>query len=89
MRVAWLRRYRQSLNGSAPSSRACATFVHSGNECAFTNCDRALVNHKEQWVGEVCHVKAASASAIVGRVKVASVSRDEPVLREPVSRSLV
>lgn len=34
-------------------------FVHSGNECAFPNCDRALVNHKGQWVGEVCHIEAA------------------------------
>jgi hypothetical protein len=34
-------------------------FVHSGNQCAFADCDRVLVNHKGQWVGEVCHIQAA------------------------------
>jgi hypothetical protein len=34
-------------------------FVHSGNQCAFPECDRALVNPKGQWVGEVCHIQAA------------------------------
>jgi hypothetical protein len=34
-------------------------FVRSGNECAFPGCDRVLVNHKGQWVGEVCHMHAA------------------------------
>ena len=35
-------------------------FVHSGNECAFPECDRRLVNLKGQWVGEICHIEAAS-----------------------------
>jgi hypothetical protein len=34
-------------------------FLRSGNECAFPGCDRRLVNHKGQWVGEVCHIEAA------------------------------
>jgi hypothetical protein len=34
-------------------------FAHSGNRCAFRSCDRVLVNHKGQWVGEVCHIRAA------------------------------
>lgn len=34
-------------------------FAHSGNRCAFTACDRVLVNHKGQWVGEVCHIAGA------------------------------
>lgn len=35
-------------------------FVHSGNQCAFPGCRRGLVNSKGQWVGEVCHIEAAS-----------------------------
>jgi hypothetical protein len=34
-------------------------FVHSGNQCAFPRCDRILVNAKGQWVGELCHIRAA------------------------------
>lgn len=34
-------------------------FVHSGNQCAFPDCVRRLVNEKGQWVGEVCHIEAA------------------------------
>jgi hypothetical protein len=34
-------------------------FAHSGNQCVFPDCDRVLVNGKGQWVGEVCHIRAA------------------------------
>ena len=34
-------------------------FVHSGNQCAFPDCERVLVNRKGQWVGEVCHIRGA------------------------------
>jgi hypothetical protein len=34
-------------------------FVHSGNECAFPNCTRRLVNQKGQWLGEICHIESA------------------------------
>jgi hypothetical protein len=34
-------------------------FVHSGNECAYPDCTRRLVNTKGQWLGEICHIEAA------------------------------
>lgn len=33
--------------------------LRSGNQCAFPDCERKLINAKDQWVGEVCHVSAA------------------------------
>jgi len=36
-------------------------FVHSGNLCAFPDCDRVLVNHRGQWVGEICQRLSGSS----------------------------
>ena len=37
-----------------------ALFAHSGNRCAFPNCRHPLVNEKNQFVAEMCHIQAAS-----------------------------
>ena len=36
-----------------------ALFARSGNQCAFPSCDQALVNHKKQFIGQLCHIEAA------------------------------
>ena len=36
-----------------------ALFARSGNQCAFPGCGQALVNHKNQFIGQVCHIEAA------------------------------
>lgn len=36
-----------------------ALFARSGNQCAFPGCIQPLVNHKNQFVGQVCHIEAA------------------------------
>lgn len=37
-----------------------ALFARSGNQCAFPACHAPLVNAKNQFVGQVCHIEAAS-----------------------------
>ena len=37
-----------------------ALFARSGNQCAFPDCVHTLVNAKNQFVGEICHIEAAS-----------------------------
>ena len=37
-----------------------ALFARSGNQCAFPKCQHSLVNKKNQYVGEICHIEAAS-----------------------------
>ncbi len=34
-------------------------FLHSGNLCAFPNCERLMMNPKGQWVGQICHIESA------------------------------
>ncbi len=36
-----------------------ALFARSGNQCAFPGCTNALVNDKNQFIGQVCHIEAA------------------------------
>ena len=35
-------------------------YLHSGNQCAFPECENVLMNYKAQWVGQICHIEAAS-----------------------------
>ncbi len=35
-------------------------FAHSGNQCAFECCSQVLINHKNQFVGQICHIEAAN-----------------------------
>lgn len=37
-----------------------ALFARSGNQCAFPGCTQPLVNHKNQFIAQVCHIEAAS-----------------------------
>ena len=37
-----------------------ALFARSGNECAFTGCIQHLVNDKNQFIGQLCHIEAAN-----------------------------
>src|SRR4051812_22321330 len=34
-------------------------FAHSGNRCAFDPCDHPLIDEFGNFVGEICHIKAA------------------------------
>ena len=36
-----------------------ALLGRSGNQCAFPGCDQALINHKNQFIGQLCHIEAA------------------------------
>ena len=36
-----------------------ALFARSGNQCAFPDCSQALVNHKNQFIGQLCHIETA------------------------------
>ena len=36
-----------------------ALFARSGNQCAFPGCDQALFDHKNQFIGQLCHIEAA------------------------------
>lgn len=36
-------------------------FSSSGNQCAFPGCEHELINHKHQFVAQVCHINAASS----------------------------
>jgi len=38
-----------------------ALFARSGNECAFPGCTQRLVNQKNQFIGQLCHIEAANA----------------------------
>lgn len=38
-----------------------ALFARSGNQCAFPGCTAALVNEKNQFIAQVCHIEAAEA----------------------------
>ena len=38
-----------------------ALFARSGNRCAFPGCTAALVNERNQFIGQVCHIEAAEA----------------------------
>lgn len=35
-------------------------FARSGNQCAFPGCGHALVNEKNKFIGQICHIEAAS-----------------------------
>ncbi len=37
-----------------------ALFARSGNQCAFEGCSQVLINHKNQFVGQICHIEAAN-----------------------------
>ncbi|EKE03034.1 MAG: hypothetical protein ACD_20C00287G0017 [uncultured bacterium] len=37
-----------------------ALFARSGNQCAFPSCNHHLINHKNQFVGQICHIEAAN-----------------------------
>jgi len=36
-----------------------ALFAKSGNQCAFPGCTSEMINHKNDFVGQVCHIEAA------------------------------
>ena len=36
-----------------------ALFARSGNQCAFPGCAHSLINDKNQFVGQICHIEAA------------------------------
>ena len=36
-----------------------ALLARSGNQCAFPGCDQALINDKNQFIGQLCHIEAA------------------------------
>ena len=36
-----------------------ALFARSGNRCAFPGCDHPLVNQKNQFISQVCHIESA------------------------------
>lgn len=38
-------------------------YLKSGNECAFPECDRKIMNNKGVLLGEICHIEAAKPSA--------------------------
>lgn len=50
-----------------------ALIAKSGNQCAFPGCTQNLINHKNQFVGQVCHIEAAN----VGGERFNSQSSDE------------
>ena len=37
-----------------------ALFAKSGNECAFPGCHHKLINHKNKFIGQICHIEAAN-----------------------------
>jgi len=37
-----------------------ALFARSGNQCAFPGCCHTLINNKNQFIAQVCHIEAAS-----------------------------
>ena len=37
-----------------------ALFARSGNQCAFPKCFQPLVNDKNQFIGNICHIEAAN-----------------------------
>ncbi len=36
-----------------------ALFARSGNHCAFPGCTATLINEKNQFIGQICHIEAA------------------------------
>lgn len=36
-----------------------ALFARSGNQCAFPGCTQPLINNKNEFIGQVCHIEAA------------------------------
>lgn len=36
-----------------------ALFARSGNQCAFPGCTQPIINHKNKFIGQVCHIEAA------------------------------
>ena len=44
----------------APSTETIrALFARSGNQCAFHGCTARLVNDRNQFIGQICHIEAA------------------------------
>ncbi len=37
-----------------------ALFARSGNQCAFPGCTQPLINDKNKFIAQVCHIEAAS-----------------------------
>lgn len=50
-----------------------ALFARSGNQCAFPGCTQPLINNKNKFIGQVCHIEAALA----GGERFNSTSNDE------------
>lgn len=40
-----------------------ALFARSGNQCAFTGCTQPLINDKNKFIAQVCHIESASEGA--------------------------
>ena len=36
-----------------------ALFARSGNQCAFPGCTQPLMNEKNKFIAQVCHIEAA------------------------------
>jgi hypothetical protein len=52
-------RNRQKLRLAPTVSTLRALFARSGNRCAFPGCTHELIDHNNQFVGQVCHIEAA------------------------------
>ena len=37
-----------------------ALFARSGNQCAFPNCNHSLINRKNEFIAQVCHIEGAN-----------------------------
>jgi len=46
-----------------------ALFARSGNQCAFPGCTQPIINSKNKFIGQVCHIEAASEGDIVDTLK--------------------
>lgn len=58
MRIIKVRRFMARLAPKAETLRAL--FSRSGNQCAFPGCTQSVVNGKNKFIAQVCHIEAAS-----------------------------
>ena len=48
------------MSRSAPKIEVIrALFARSGNQCAFPGCTQPLIDDKNQFIGQICHIEAA------------------------------
>ncbi|HHK8526427.1 TPA: hypothetical protein ACQYCZ_004630, partial [Vibrio parahaemolyticus] len=56
--IITVRRFMARLAPKADTLRAL--FARSGNQCAFPGCTQSVVNSKNKFIAQVCHIEAAS-----------------------------